>query len=103
MLSALGPKLGPRYVLVALKAADLGAIVAGHLVERSSWHFHLGLIPKRSIWRLSWERTAAKADWAPRNSAISLVHNDRMWLMGGWLGMQMSTPTDVWSSKGLPA
>src|SRR4051812_43078828 len=48
---------------------------------------------------LSWEHITERAEWTPRDSAIALVFNGRMWLMGGWTGLGLPTPTDVWSSS----
>ncbi len=46
----------------------------------------------------NWVRVTEHAEWAPRDSCGEVVHNDRMWLLGGWFNSNIIGPTDVWSS-----
>ena len=45
-----------------------------------------------------WELVAAHAAWAPRDSCGEVVHDGRMWLLGGWFTSHDVNPRDVWSS-----
>jgi hypothetical protein len=68
------------------------AVLFGVTVTYCIFLFHANRIP------LTWERVAQKEDWKKRDAALALVHNGQMWLMGGWTGVGMPTPTDIWSS-----
>lgn len=46
----------------------------------------------------NWVRVTEHAQFAPRDSCGEVVHNDRMWLLGGWFNSNIIGPTDVWSS-----
>ncbi len=44
-----------------------------------------------------WTRVA-EAPWTPRDSQGELVHNNRLWILGGWFNSFEAPPRDVWSS-----
>lgn len=45
-----------------------------------------------------WELVTEHAAWAPRDSCGEVVHDGRMWLMGGWFNSNSIGPRDVWCS-----
>ncbi len=47
---------------------------------------------------LDWVRVTDKAGWQPRDSSGELVHEDRLWILGGWFQSFAAPPRDVWSS-----
>jgi hypothetical protein len=47
---------------------------------------------------LSWVQVTKKAPWQPRDSCGEMVHNGRLWLIGGWFQSFEDPPRDVWSS-----
>jgi hypothetical protein len=44
-----------------------------------------------------WTRVA-EAPWTPRDSQGEVVHNGRLWILGGWFNSFEAPPRDVWSS-----
>ena len=50
------------------------------------------------IQTLDWVKVTEHAAWAPRDSSGEVVHNGRMWLLGGWFDSNSLGPRDVWSS-----
>ncbi len=48
----------------------------------------------------TWARILSDAPWGPRDGAGALVHDGKMWLIGGWNGdrFPLTTANDVWSS-----
>jgi len=46
----------------------------------------------------TWVRVAEHAAWAPRDSCGEVVHDGKMWLLGGWFTVQGLGPNDVWCS-----
>ncbi|MGD9495888.1 MAG: galactose oxidase [Armatimonadota bacterium] len=48
--------------------------------------------------RPNWVRVTEHAQWAPRDSCGEVVHDGRMWLLGGWFSSNIIGPRDVWSS-----
>lgn len=52
---------------------------------------------------IQWEQTTDKAGWSPRLAAALVVHDDKMWMLGGsenyYFGDQTSLKNDVWSSS----
>src|SRR5262245_50713877 len=69
------------------------AVLFGVTVTYCTFLFHAS-----SRLPLTWERVAENADWKKRDAALALVHDGQMWLMGGWTGVGMTTPDDIWSS-----
>lgn len=47
---------------------------------------------------LSWVKVTDQAAWKARDSQGEMVHNGRMWLVGGWFQSFEDPPRDVWSS-----
>lgn len=47
---------------------------------------------------VDWVRVTEHAAWAPRDSCGEVVHDGRMWLLGGWFDSNIIGPRDVWSS-----
>ena len=45
-----------------------------------------------------WVKVVDLAGWRPRDSQGELVHNGRMWVLGGWVGNYKASLRDVWSS-----
>jgi len=45
-----------------------------------------------------WQLMSEHADWAARDSCGEVVHDGRMWLLGGWFNSNSVGPRDVWSS-----
>ena len=45
-----------------------------------------------------WGLETEAAGWTPRDSMGELVFEDQMWLLGGWLGVDVPNPLDVWRS-----
>lgn len=45
-----------------------------------------------------WELVTSAAEWEPRDSCARLVHNDHLWIMGGWFHQSEPNPRDVWKS-----
>jgi len=45
-----------------------------------------------------WKRETPSAAWRARDSSGELVHDGRMWLLGGWFTSHEAPPRDVWSS-----
>lgn len=45
-----------------------------------------------------WVRVVEHAAWEPRDSCGEVVHDGRMWLLGGWFNSNIIGPRDVWSS-----
>jgi|LSQX01.1.fsa_nt_gb hypothetical protein len=45
-----------------------------------------------------WQLEVEHAEWAPRDSCGEVVHDGRIWIMGGWFDSYSAGPTDVWSS-----
>jgi len=48
---------------------------------------------------IDWVRVAEHAQWAPRDSQGEVVHDGRMWLLGGWFSSNAIGPRDVWASS----
>ena len=46
----------------------------------------------------NWVRVTEHAAWAPRDSCGEVVHDGRMWLLGGWFDSYSLGPRDVWAS-----
>ena len=50
-----------------------------------------------------WEQTTDNAGWSPRLAAALVIHDDKMWMLGGtenyYFGDQKSLKNDVWSSS----
>ena len=48
-----------------------------------------------------WAQIQKSAAWGPRDGAGGIVHDGKMWLIGGWNGARWrpATANDVWSSK----
>ena len=46
-----------------------------------------------------WVKVTATAGWQPRDSAGELVHQDHLWLFGGWFDSFSPPPRDVWNSS----
>lgn len=45
-----------------------------------------------------WVCVTQQAPWQPRDSAGEAVHENRLWLLGGWFNSYEAPPRDVWSS-----
>ena len=45
-----------------------------------------------------WGCVTRGADWAARDSHGALVHDDHLWVLGGWYSPQTPNPRDVWKS-----
>lgn len=45
-----------------------------------------------------WIREAESAAWQARDSQGELVHNNKLWILGGWFNSNEAPPRDVWSS-----
>ncbi len=45
-----------------------------------------------------WVQVTDKAAWQARDSQGEVVHNDRLWILGGWFDSFVAAPRDVWSS-----
>ena len=45
-----------------------------------------------------WQLVTDSAGWQPRDSSGELVHNGRLWILGGWFSSYEAAPRDVWSS-----
>jgi len=45
-----------------------------------------------------WVKVKDKAAWSPRDSSGELVHDGKMWLLGGWYNSSTKGLRDVWSS-----
>jgi hypothetical protein len=48
--------------------------------------------------KLVWALVTENAGWQPRDSQGELVHNGRLWILGGWFNSYEAPPRDVWSS-----
>ncbi len=46
----------------------------------------------------NWVRETEHAAWQPRDSQGELVHDDKLWIFGGWFNSSSAPPRDVWSS-----
>ena len=47
----------------------------------------------------TWERVTEQAGWSPRLWFSSVVHRDRMWVLGGWSNGPAKNWGDVWHSR----
>ncbi|MBC8115984.1 MAG: galactose oxidase, partial [Candidatus Saccharimonas sp.] len=47
----------------------------------------------------TWERVTEQAGWSPRLWFSSVVHRDRMWVLGGWSNGPSKNWGDVWHSR----
>jgi len=47
---------------------------------------------------IDWVRVTEHAQWASRDSCGEVVHDGRMWLLGGWFNSNSVGPRDVWAS-----
>jgi hypothetical protein len=45
-----------------------------------------------------WELVQAHAEWEPRDSCGYYVHNNELWIIGGWFDPKLPNPLDVWRS-----
>jgi hypothetical protein len=48
---------------------------------------------------VDWVRVVEHATWKPRDSCGEVVHDGRMWLLGGWFDSNSLGPRDVWASR----
>jgi hypothetical protein len=46
----------------------------------------------------AWVEVTNKAGWQPRDSQGELVHDNKLWILGGWFDSYHAPPSDVWSS-----
>lgn len=46
----------------------------------------------------NWVCVNEQADWQARDSQGEFVHDDHMWILGGWYTPQTPNPRDVWKS-----
>lgn len=55
------------------------------------------------IWRTrdgyTWELVTSNAPWSKRRSPVSVVFNNKLWLIGGWNNDTYTTLNDVWNSS----
>jgi len=49
--------------------------------------------------KIDWVKVTGDAPWRPRDSQGECVHNDRLWLFGGWFDSYEAAPRDVWCSS----
>jgi len=59
--------------------------------------FGVPLLALAGLYGQDWVRVA-EAPWTPRDSQGELVHNNRLWILGGWFNSFEAPPRDVWSS-----
>ena len=45
-----------------------------------------------------WECVTRQAPWLPRDSQGEFVHDDHLWILGGWFSPTTTGPRDVWKS-----
>ena len=45
-----------------------------------------------------WVKVTDQAGWQPRDSQGEVVHQDQLWILGGWFNSFEAPPRDVWSS-----
>ena len=45
-----------------------------------------------------WECVTRQADWRARDSQGEFVHDDHLWILGGWFSPTTTGPRDVWKS-----
>lgn len=45
-----------------------------------------------------WVCVTPQAGWQPRDSMGDLVFQDHLWVLGGWFGVDVPNPLDVWKS-----
>lgn len=46
----------------------------------------------------NWVKVTPHAQWQPRDSQGELVHDDKLWIFGGWFNSYAAPPRDVWNS-----
>ena len=46
----------------------------------------------------SWQLVTTQAEWQARDSTGELVHDNHLWILGGWFTPQLPNPRDVWKS-----
>ncbi|MCA8984269.1 MAG: galactose oxidase [Planctomycetaceae bacterium] len=54
-------------------------------------------LPSRQV-KPDWIKVTERAGWQPRDSQGELVHDDKLWIFGGWFNSFEAPPRDVWSS-----
>ncbi|SDI50445.1 hypothetical protein SAMN05216338_102417 [Bradyrhizobium sp. Rc2d] len=69
------------------------AVLGGGLISLAVW-----LASYRPTSDPSWTQATASAPWSRRDSAGFVVHDDRIWLVGGTADDQKTGLTDCWSS-----
>ena len=45
-----------------------------------------------------WVQVTEQAPWQPRDSQGEIVHNQQLWILGGWFQSYEAPPRDVWTS-----
>lgn len=45
-----------------------------------------------------WQCVTREAGWQPRDSQGEFVHDNQLWVLGGWFDPQLPNPRDVWKS-----
>lgn len=49
--------------------------------------------------KINWVRETEAAGWQPRDSSGEVVHNEQLWILGGWFDSFSVPPRDVWNSS----
>ena len=47
---------------------------------------------------VDWVRVTAAAPWQARDSQGEVVHDNKLWIFGGWFNSHEAPPRDVWNS-----
>lgn len=86
-----------RHALIRRRAVGIGLLIIGAARAASA------VEPASGQPEYSWERVTAEAPFAPRDGAGTLVHRNRMWLLGGWnprerIAFPAKCNNEVWSS-----